>query len=280
MSLKSRLGRSVRRNLGMLLGGRLACINYRGFKFYVDLGDGVISWRLLLGFGFEEKSKDLILRLVREGDVIFDVGANIGDYTLPLSAAIGPKGAVWAFEPVRRSFVVLSKNIEKNRIQNVLAREIAVGDADGRCTIYCDASNFGGNSLMVDATTDKGAVLDVAITRLDTVCALGQIVPDLVKVDVQGAELGVLAGAAHLLGNDRTAFWLEYWPAGLAAFGGSVREFGDLAFRNGRAVYTIDGNRLTPIDQPSLEALAMPDGYADIFSVPSGWFERRNIVPG
>lgn len=280
MSIKSKIGRYVRRRMGVVLGGRLAPTRYRGFKFYIDLGDGVISWRLLLGFGFEEKSKDLILRLVKKGDVIFDIGANIGDYSLPLSAAVGSGGAVFAYEPVRRAFRVLAKNIEANRIGNVRVNEIAVGDVDGRCEIYCDSSNFGGNSLMAEATTDRGATLNVPITRLDTVCAANQIVPDLVKVDVQGAELRVLAGAVKLLCNDRTVFWLEYWPAGLAAFGGSVREFCAFAFRNERAVYTIDGDVLVSINQANLEVLAMSVGYVDILSVPKGWFERRNIALG
>jgi FkbM family methyltransferase len=277
MSMRSRVGRVIRTALGELLGGRLVSITYRGSRFYVDLGDGVIGWRLLLGLGFEEASKDLFLRMLRPGDVIFDIGANIGDYTLPTAYAVGSAGRVFAFEPVERSFRVLSKNIACNNMDNVVALQCAVGDSDGVAPIYWDRSNFGGNSLNPNATTDLGSVSNVEISRLDTVCFRRGIIPDLVKVDVQGAELKVLRGALGLLGNGKTAFWLEFWPAGLEAFGGSRREFAELIFSGLRQAYRIAEGQLEPVSRNQLVELAMHDGYTDILSVPRDWFADRNL---
>lgn len=278
MSLKSQFGKYVRRKLAKHFEGRLLSIRYRGFKFYIDLGDGVISWRLLLGIGYEEKSKDLAMSLVRLGDCVIDVGANIGDYTLPFSAVVGPKGRVIAFEPAHRSFIVLQKNIGRNGARNVEAYEAAVGDADGTCTLCYDATNFGGNSLSASAMVAVGTGFKVPLKRLDTFCESARIVPDLIKADVQGAESLMLTGATRLLENDRTAFWIEFWPAGLVAFGCTVAQLLELLGSHQRKLYLIDEGKLVPILIDQIGNMPLQHGYADILSAPQGWLEARMMV--
>lgn len=277
MSLKSQLGRFVRTKMGLALGGRLVTITYRNFRFKVDLGDGVVSWRLILGMGFEEKSKDLLLAMLRSRDEVIDVGANIGDYTLPIARAVGPHGKVWAFEPVGRSFHVLLHNIRQNNAANATPIESAVGDLDGTCTMHCDSSNFGGNSLKAESTVDCGEAIQVPIVRLDTFCSQNNISPDLVKADVQGAELLLLRGARSLNKNTKTAFWLEYWPAGLLTFGVSPQDFEQEISANGRSVYRVMDGKLIIVRKGQLGDIPLPGGFVDLVSVPPDWLESRQL---
>ncbi len=138
-----------------------------------------------------------LLHFLRPADLFCDVGANVGEYTVLASAAIGARSM--AFEPVHSSYAELRKNLEINQITPLVdARCMAVGSAAGQLTLTGDQDTQ--NHVVtgpVDARSDDDVVVET-----DTLDALlANRTPQLLKVDVEGWEHEVFQGAAAVLRN-------------------------------------------------------------------------------
>jgi FkbM family methyltransferase len=153
---------------------------------------------------YSEGEVDIFRQCLRPGDVALDIGANFGSHTIPLAQFVGPGGAVHAFEPQRILFQILCGNVALNEIGNVRALPVALGRAAGRTTVpaldYRGANNFGG--IPLGAAPGE----DVAVVALDQV-DLPKV--RLIKIDVEGMELDVLAGATQTLARCRPILYVE-----------------------------------------------------------------------
>lgn len=145
---------------------------------------------------YERDKVELLSRHVRPGMVAYDIGANAGYYTLLLSRLVGPSGRVYAFEPLPENLVNLLHHVTVNGLANCELVAAAVSDGNGLAGFQVAASNSMGS------ITQGPAQLRVPTVSLDALTAgLGLPPPDFVKMDVEGAEGGVLAGATRLLGE-------------------------------------------------------------------------------
>lgn len=131
---------------------------------------------------------------------MFDIGANVGDYT-KLLAATFPDSHIYSFEPVKETFAILSKNIVEN---NVTLNNIGIGEAEGERTLYLDKANSGLASLYNRQLDYLGISLcrqeQVKLTTLDFYCEENQIEAiDFLKMDIEGSEYNALLGASNLL---------------------------------------------------------------------------------
>jgi FkbM family methyltransferase len=127
------------------------------------------------------------------GKVLFDIGANVGFYSLLGSRIVGPSGRVYAFEPVPTNVVQLKRHLEINACTNVTVLGAAVGDREGIAS-FDDSVGLSMGHLA------PCGPLTVRIVTLDSLVQSGQIpMPDVVKLDVEGAEAQVLSGAERLL---------------------------------------------------------------------------------
>ncbi len=133
---------------------------------------------------------------LRAGDVVYDIGANIGFFTLISARLVGPTGRVLAFEPVPENAAAIRRNAQVNRFRNVEVIERAVAGAPGRgdllCTEHCGGATLAATGIVPPDVTCSRAVDLVSVDDL-----VGRIEippPSLVKIDVEGAELAVLAG--------------------------------------------------------------------------------------
>lgn len=143
-----------------------------------------------------------IAAAVRPGMVCFDIGANVGFYTLLFSELGGPQGSVVAFEPVPENCGFLRRHVSLNRCHNVVVQELALADFDG--TARFDATHSSSEGHLSDAGS-----LVVRCARIDSLIAAGKIAPpDLMKVDVEGAETAVLEGAAKLFARRKPIIFL------------------------------------------------------------------------
>jgi FkbM family methyltransferase len=154
---------------------------------------------LYYGIGFEKDELNLVRKFVRAGDMFFDVGANVGIYTLAASRLVGDEGQVHSFEPLINTFDLLKRNVDLNHAQNVHLNPVAVGDIVGEVNLYVNAqSAFTGLGR-----TNRGSLLDVQkvpVWTLDHYAEREGIQSiDFLKVDVEGFEGHVLRGAAELL---------------------------------------------------------------------------------
>ncbi len=174
-------------------------------------------------------------RWVRPGFVAFDIGANIGTYTVPLSRLVGPTGRVVAFEPNRPTFACLRHNVRQNRLANVVALRAAAGPHPGRAALVVTDANYGEVHLApgVPAADQPG----VTVTTVDTeVARLGLERVDFIKLDVEGFELAALRGARDTLARTSDlVVQTEIVAAHAARYGFGLEElvafFAELGYR-------------------------------------------------
>lgn len=147
--------------------------------------------------------------VARNGDVLFDVGASAGAYTILFSKLVGPKGLICAFEPDPKAFDFLQDNIRMNRLRNVRAENIALTDSAGTVTFL--APRLGeGNSSSVYAESWWKKRFTARATTIDLYCRLNRIQPRGLKIDVEGAECSVINGALEVLEKCHPWLLLEF----------------------------------------------------------------------
>jgi FkbM family methyltransferase len=163
---------------------------------------------------YEPASLLAMKRLLPAGGVFFDVGANVGIYSLLASRWAGPIGRVFSFEPSEREFLSLRRHVELNGLSNVTPLRAAVADRDGtfelqvaafpHAGLNTTASRFAYDGVEASHTERvEGVRLDSFAERL----RLDRI--DLVKMDVEGAEAAALAGATRVLREWRPSWIIE-----------------------------------------------------------------------
>jgi len=154
----------------------------------------------------------LFSQLASPGNVVIDAGANIGQYTLLASAAVGPTGTVHAFEPVPQNFVRLQKNISINGKTNVRLNRNALWHATADLQFGLpagDGPNDGSYSAGAVADSIAPVVSASAVRFDDYARDNGVNRVDLVKMDIEGAELSALLGMAEVLQRDRPTILME-----------------------------------------------------------------------
>ncbi|MBK9180783.1 MAG: FkbM family methyltransferase [Acidimicrobiales bacterium] len=154
-------------------------------------------------------------RLVGPGQVVVDVGANTGVYALKAGRLVGPSGTVVAIEPNPDMIGWLQGNVRANGLGNVRVRMLAAGERTGAATLWENRDAPNSFSLVRRAA---GAGFSVLVVPLDELLAWeGLEHVDLVKIDVEGAEDAVLAGAAGLIERCRPLVIAEAIHRGLTS---------------------------------------------------------------
>jgi len=163
-----------------ILGGPL-----RGKRWVV----GSAIHRCWLGF-YEYEKRKLICRQVAPDSVFWDVGANVGFYSLLASELVG-SGKVFAFEPVPRNLSYLRRHLTLNRVTNVEVFAVAVSDRNGTASFEVEKTGAMGH------LSGEGSIT-VPVATLDSLAEAGKVLPpDYVKMDIEGAELLALRGACQ-----------------------------------------------------------------------------------
>jgi FkbM family methyltransferase len=156
--------------------------------------------------------------VVRPGTTVFDVGANIGAYSLLFAQWVGPAGKVVAFEPAPAAVAGLRRLVALNGLRDrVEIVEAAVSRAVGTASFASEGSS--GANALVDAAQRGRAVISVPTTSLDAFCDTHALRPDVIKIDVEGEELEVLRGARRTLSLPSVQAFLELHPAAWSSRG-------------------------------------------------------------
>jgi len=183
------------------------CISYINPKyiFFFKLKDMIYEYPLPI----------IIATLIKEGDIVIDIGANQGQYTMFLSKLVGQKGKVYAFEPDPRNFLILKHRTRK--LKNVIIERSAVGNKKSRVKFYLDKF-MGMSTIYKDAGASPITCLEIDMVSLDDYFLdfKGDIA--LIKIDVQGSEPLVLDGMKDLIKKVKVLIF-EFWPFGLKAVG-------------------------------------------------------------
>lgn len=132
-----------------------------------------------------------MLDVIKENDLVFEIGSNIGQHSLLISDKIGPKGRLICIEPDSSNFAFLMFNVLKNKCKNIELLRLAVSDHPGKTIFYKDTITGGRMSSLLQKYTGNNFEGDMEevelITMDDLVKKYG--IPDFIKVDVEGAEI-------------------------------------------------------------------------------------------
>ena len=139
---------------------------------------------------------------LKKGDTVIDVGAFHGIFTIYASKLVGDTGKVYAFEPDWLSFRMLKKNIELNKLNNV----IAVNKGLWKSNCEMGFRSFLGNSRIFEYDENQIITNNISVIRFDDFVKENNLTVDFIKMDIEGAELEALSGMEELIKNQDTKF--------------------------------------------------------------------------
>ena len=181
---------------------------------------------------WERRYMELFCSKIKEGDVVVDVGAYIGYFSLLASERVGDKGCVYAFEPVPRNFERLMRNLRINKVRNIKAYNFGLSDKEEILHIYVPKSNPGEATLHQKSYSEITKGVKTEKIRVEV-----RLIPfdhfyedynldriDVVKIDVEGAELKVLKGMENTLSQNNCKLFMEINVPLLNLFGTSMED--------------------------------------------------------
>lgn len=209
--------------------------NVHGHKMYLDEADSLkLSW----GGSHEPFETQFFEENVKPGDVIVDIGANIGYYTLYFAKKVTDQGHIYAFEPDPINFGLLEKNIEINEYKNITAVNKAVSNKNEKIKLYICEENRGDHRTY-DSQEGREFV-EINATHLDAYFLDFKKQINLIKMDIQGAEYKAIQGMANLLKRKQDVkLVIEFWPYGLALAGADAKDLFLLLQDIGFSIYEI-----------------------------------------
>lgn len=194
----------------------------------------------------------LLKKHLKPGDVVLDIGANIGYYAELLSKLVGEKGRVHCFEPDALNFKHLQNNC--GSISNLLLNNKAVGPKTEKLKIYTS------KNLNVDHRTyepeDYDAVLEIDAVSIDEYLKGKEQKVQLIKMDIQGFEMQAVQGMKDtLINNPGLKIISEFWPYGLRKAGSSALAYFEFLQQNGFEVQLLKNKTLETLSTEKVKAL-------------------------
>lgn len=154
---------------------------------------------------YEYEKQKLFQRMLNAGDVVYDLGANVGFYSLLAATLVGPAGTVYSFEPLPANLEYLRRHLELNSIRNCQVFAVAVGGRNGVCH-FRPHSNPSMGSVADEPAHNTIAVREVMLD--DAIINEKLRSPTVIKCDIEGAELEALEGARFTIREFRPAIFL------------------------------------------------------------------------
>ena len=189
---------------------------------------------------YEELEAKIMEEKIEIGNIVVDVGANIGLHTLNMARIVGSTGQVFAFEPDPSNFEILKKNVKINNYKNIILEQKAVGDKHGRTTLY--QSDHPGKHRIFPQTEQAKSQVQVELTNLDNYFDSDMIDKiNFIKIDVEGLEFSVLKGMKNILKNSKKIKILfEFVPKDTIEAGFIPIELLNYLTSNGFKLYCMD----------------------------------------
>ncbi len=241
-------------------------VTVRGSLLRLDPLDSLL---LSVNGTYEEAELDLFRDCLRAGDVVLDVGAHLGLYTLEASRGVSATGRVIAFEPSTTNFDLLEHNVRANLCTNVVTVRAAVADTDGEVSLRLSDTNSGDHQISTELPPGSRGER-IRSVSIDSYCegeAIAKV--DVVKMDIQGGEPAALAGARRTFeASDDLILFTEVSPGHLAPNGG-VSGFVDALEAAGFDLWALQGGRVVPRTAADLRRLHIDaaSDHADLICV-------------
>ena len=234
---------------------RLRVPGVDGAVLHLNPKDEMIT-RLILAEGLWEANETRwMVRSLREGDVVLDVGANVGYYTVIASRLVGDEGRVYAFEPDPTAFSFLEKNAAANALRNVVLEQKACSSEPGTLKLFLDEVNLGAHRVNVPGENQKRFV-EVEAVRVDDYFAAEARKVHFIKIDTEGAEALIVAGMKRLIAeNADLKMAVELSPYALEDLGSSASELLSMLEELDFRFYDLGLGPLVPLVEVTRESL-------------------------
>ena len=184
----------------------------------------------LYRYGLRDPDIEIVRRLLSQGDVFVDGGANVGLYSLVAATRVGSSGKVIAFEPARETRRALRENVSLSDFHNVEIRSAALADRAGTLNLTVFEGDAAALTSFSPGKHEGGHTEQVPVVTLDD--ALAGSKPRVIKLDLEGAEHAALVGAKRILSEREATFLIEVEADHLARQGASVAMVTDLLAAN------------------------------------------------
>lgn len=188
---------------------------YNGIKLKLQGEGDITRWLYetshLLKYrkSFEFDVIELFVNNLNKDSIVFDIGANVGLFSLLASEKLKDNGRIYSFEPNATIYNIFLKNIELNAFKNIYPQELALSDQNGSLVLHTPKSEYGSdafsfllNNKQKTSNFDDNSCQYVKVITLDHFIEINKISKvDLIKIDIEGAELFCLKGAINLLSS-------------------------------------------------------------------------------
>ena len=228
----------------------------QGHKMFLDKHD---SLDLSLNQEYGSLETKIIKDEIKSGDIVIDLGAHIGYYTLLFAKHIGSTGKVFAFEPEPSNFSLLKKNILENNYTNIISEQKAVSNSNSKIDFWIGQDSSGANRIYKPekTNTQNFKISTVDCIRLDDYFSNSEFFDKInfIKMDLEGAEYQALLGMHSLLANNnKLSILTEFSPNSLDDAGTSASKFFDLFLNEGFQLYFLDdtSQKIIPIEKNDL----------------------------
>jgi FkbM family methyltransferase len=259
-----------------------------GLLWNLDLKEGIDFSIYLLG-GFEPYTLKLYTKIIKPGDIVLDIGANVGSHTLPLARLVGEQGRVIAFEPTKFALDKLHENIQLNKdlCERISLHQMMLVASDHDSLdpeIYSSWPLFNESSdlhkehrgQLMKTTGAVVRTLDTAIRQMN--------VPriDFIKIDVDGHEFSVISGGMETLMQYRPVILMEFAPhlfrknnTGTGDFEQLVTIFHDLGY----SAFDVNSKIRLPLLADQLKKMIPAGGSRNVLLYPSDKPQRMTNMP-
>jgi len=237
----------------------------QGHKMYIepldiDLGSGQI-----VVDDYEKFETELFKKQVKKGMTVLDIGAHIGYYTLLAANLVGENGRVFAFEPHPGHFALLEKNVRINGYKNVVLVQKAVSNKSEHTNLFLGEGS--GLHSLSDRVGKKSIAVE-AVTLDDFFDKDYKV--DVIKIDVEGAEMLVLLGADGVItANDKLKIFTEFCPEYLKKAGFLPKEYLNKLMGYGFKLWNINDRRkqLEPVDNANFNSICESESVTNLYCV-------------
>lgn len=224
-------------------------------KMIVDSKDKRTTPVEILNFGaFEKNDFPMLLQLIDKGDIVFDIGANIGWVSISISKA-KKRVKVFAFEPVKNTYLDLKNNIKLNHVTNIKTFNFGFADKEKELTFYYNPMDSGSASLKDVSMSKDVQKITCQFKKLDNFMLDVKAKIDFIKCDVEGAEIFVFNGGLRTIGKHKPIIFVEMLRKWAAKFKYTPNDTIALLKKLGYNCYVAEGDTLvqfTKMDEDTI----------------------------
>jgi len=219
-------------------------VEIEGRKMFTQNNDGLA---LSIFKIYEPNQTEIVKKYVHEGDIVIDIGAHVGYYTLLMAQLVGENGKVYSFEPDPVNFQLLKKSVEINGFENVVLIQKAVSNITDKVKLFLGDDDSAINRIYDAKLGDAKESIDVESVTIDEYFKENDELVNFIKIDSEGSEVKIINGMKQFLSrNQELVMMTEFFPFLIKKSGDEPNQYLKSLEKSGFSLYNIlDKNEKT-----------------------------------